>query len=115
MRPAASHVRAGASWTDAPALLAFTALFFGQRPARVDDAFIFYRYAANWAAGLGPVFNRGEHVEGFSSDLWTALLAGAARLGIVPEIAGPALGFLFAAAALLLLGQATRRALPNAR
>ncbi len=40
----------------------------------VDDGYIFLRYARNWANGLGPVFNPGERVEGFSSPLWTALL-----------------------------------------
>lgn len=101
------------AWTDAPALVAFTLYFLGQPRAKVDDAFIFYRYAANWAAGLGPVFNPGEHVEGFSSDLWTAMLAVAARLGWAPHRAGPALGFACTAVTLLLLGHATRRAFPG--
>jgi hypothetical protein len=41
----------------------------------VDDAFISFRYARNIAAGLGPVFNAGERVEGFSNPLLTGLLA----------------------------------------
>jgi hypothetical protein len=45
----------------------------------VDDSYIFYRYASNWAAGHGLVYNVGEHVEGFSSLLWTMLLAVGAR------------------------------------
>src|SRR5690606_13954797 len=40
-----------------------------------DDAFISFRYAKNWAAGLGPVFNPGEWVEGYTNFLWMALLA----------------------------------------
>jgi len=40
-----------------------------------EDAYITFRYAQNWAAGLGPVYNPGEHVLGFSSPLWTAWLA----------------------------------------
>jgi hypothetical protein len=41
----------------------------------IDDAYITFRYARNIAAGLGPVFNPGERVEGFSNPLLTALLA----------------------------------------
>src|SRR5206468_3388663 len=40
----------------------------------VDDAFIQFRYAANLAAGHGPVFNPGERIEGASGGLWMALL-----------------------------------------
>ena len=35
----------------------------------MDDPYITFRYAANLAAGHGPVFNIGEHVEGFTSPL----------------------------------------------
>jgi arabinofuranosyltransferase len=41
----------------------------------VDDTFISLRFASNLAQGLGPVFNTGERVEGFSTPLWVALLA----------------------------------------
>ena len=47
-----------------------------------DDAFISFRYAQNFANGLGLVFNEGERVEGYTNFLWTVLLAGAARLGL---------------------------------
>ncbi|MAE69197.1 MAG: hypothetical protein CME06_01875 [Gemmatimonadetes bacterium] len=57
---------------------------------RVDDAFILFRYAAMWASGEGPVFNPGELVEGYSSPLWVAILAG------VHRIAGHALVPVFA-------------------
>lgn len=40
-----------------------------------DDAFISFRYAANWLAGDGLVFNAGEYVEGFTNFLWVILLA----------------------------------------
>ena len=36
-----------------------------------DDAFISFRYAENWARGLGVVFNPGERVEGYTNFLWT--------------------------------------------
>ena len=51
-----------------------------------EDAYITFRYAANWAAGLGPVFNASEHVLGFTSPLWTALVAVGVGLGQDPVI-----------------------------
>ncbi len=51
-----------------------------------EDAYITFRYAANWAAGQGPVFNPGEHVLGFSSPLWTALIAFGLKLGADPIV-----------------------------
>ena len=47
----------------------------------VDDAFIVFRYAENWANGLGPVYHEGELVEGFSDLAWVLLMSLAARLG----------------------------------
>jgi hypothetical protein len=41
-----------------------------------DDAFIIYRYARNFAAGLGMVYNPGEHYLGTSSAGYTLLLVG---------------------------------------
>ena len=69
----------------------------------VDDSFIFYRYAANWGHGLGPVFNRGEYVEGFSSFLWTAMLALPSSVGLSPANTAPALGLLLAAGCIVLV------------
>src|SRR5262245_55848844 len=48
----------------------------------VDDSFITYRFARNWASGLGPVFQPGERVEGYTSFLHMALLALARRAGV---------------------------------
>lgn len=39
-----------------------------------DDSFITYRYANNIVRGFGPVFNRGERVEGFTNFLWLMLI-----------------------------------------
>jgi len=44
-----------------------------------DDAFITYRYADNWAAGRGLVFNPGEAVLGTSAPGWALLLGALAR------------------------------------
>ncbi len=79
----------------------------------IDDSYIFYRYAENWAHGLGPVFNRGEYVEGFSSFLWTLIVAAAASLGISPQHAAPALGIVLALASIFLLALITQALAPS--
>jgi hypothetical protein len=40
-----------------------------------DDAYISFRYAANFLAGEGLVYNYGERVEGYTNFLWVMLLA----------------------------------------
>jgi hypothetical protein len=40
----------------------------------VDDAYISFQYAKNWALGQGLVFNPGERVEGYTNFLWVVLL-----------------------------------------
>jgi arabinofuranosyltransferase len=58
----------------------------------VDDANIFFVYAKNFAEGHGFVYNvGGERVEGFSSMLWTLVLAGVFLIFSKPE---PAILFL---------------------
>ena len=53
-----------------------------------DDAFVSFTYARNLARGDGLVFNRGEHVEGYTNTLWVLLLAAAARVGLdIPRVA----------------------------
>lgn len=66
---------------------------------QVDDAYIAYRYAANWLAGHGLVFNPGEYVEGFTSPLWVALVALGMALGVEATLVGHVLGLLSGAAA----------------
>ena len=74
----------------------------------LDDAYITFRYARHLADGYGlGAWNRtGEHVEGYSSLLWTLLLAAAARLGVDIRLASKVLG---AAAALVLIAALIRR------
>jgi len=67
------------------AYLVCNALYY--YPITVDDTFICFRYAANWLAGDGLVFNPGERVEGYSDFLWVALSAGLLALGI-PALVG---------------------------
>jgi len=65
-----------------------------------EDAFIYYRYAWNWAHGRGLVFNAGDRVEGFSEPIWMAVLALLARLGLDLPMTAPALGIACGAATL---------------
>jgi arabinofuranosyltransferase len=51
-----------------------------------DDAFISFRYARNWVAGQGLVYNPGERVEGYTNFLWTTLIALGLRLGLGAEL-----------------------------
>src|SRR4029453_8880455 len=50
-----------------------------------DDAYISWRYADNFARGLGLVWNAGEYVEGYTNFLWTVILAIPHRLGLDVE------------------------------
>jgi hypothetical protein len=43
-----------------------------------DDAYITYRYARNLSLGLGFVYNRGEHILGTTTPLYTLILAAGA-------------------------------------
>ena len=52
---------------------------------QVDDAYISYRYANNFADGLGLVFNRGERVEGYTNLLWVLLVSLGVKLGFVAD------------------------------
>jgi hypothetical protein len=49
----------------------------------LDDAFVFFRYADNFALlDYGLVYNKGEFVEGFTSPLWTLLLSAVRVTGL---------------------------------
>ena len=80
----------------AAAALTFVATLtvFLSRVLTLDDAYITFRYARHLAEGFGfGAWNRtGEHVEGYSSLLWTLLLALAARVGVDVRIASKVLG-----------------------
>ena len=72
------------SWAPG-ALVGAALLFFVIENRRIhspiDDAFIFYRYARHLAEGHGLGFNIGERVEGFTSCLWTLLVAAGVAAG----------------------------------
>lgn len=50
----------------------------------VDDPYITFRYAANFLAGHGPVFNVGERVEGYTSPLH--LLLSLVLMALAPSV-----------------------------
>ena len=58
----------------------------------VDDSYISFRYARNFARGLGLVYNEGERIEGYTNFLWTVLLAGGIKLGVDPNVAAKIMG-----------------------
>ncbi|HET6202703.1 MAG TPA: hypothetical protein VFI25_07860 [Planctomycetota bacterium] len=61
----------------------------------VDDAFVYSRYAENFAQGHGLVFNPGERADGYTSFLWVTFLAFAAKLGFGTVVTAKALGLGF--------------------
>lgn len=72
------------------------------REVLIDDAFISYRYAANWVNGKGVCFNPGETVEGYTNFLWMAISAAAIALGGDPVAVTVSLGVYSFLAALVL-------------
>src|SRR5215472_8564943 len=88
-------------------IVAALAVPFSRLPP-LDDAYITFRYARHLAEGygLGAWNHTGERVEGYSSLLWTLLLAGAARLRVDVLLASKAFGMV---AALLVLAVLFRR------
>ncbi|MBN2490213.1 MAG: hypothetical protein JXQ29_05135 [Planctomycetes bacterium] len=105
-------VRAAAPAALAALIFLLATVLVGGDP--VDDAAITFRYARNLAAGHGLCFNPGERVEGYVHFLWIVLLAATERLtGLEPMRAGPELGRLFGALAVvwtaLVAGQLRKR------
>lgn len=73
-----------------------------------DDSYISLRYAENFAAGRGPVYNEGERVEGYTNFLWVALLALGAWPGLDLVRLAQVYGIVCCAGTLLLLARAHR-------
>jgi hypothetical protein len=96
-------------------LLALSLLLLGYNVYRyhgylIDDTYISVRYAKHLAEGLGPVFNPGERVEGYTNFSFVLLAALFLRLGIEPV---PALKLVCCGMALLLLGVLARLERPG--
>lgn len=58
----------------------------GTASALHDDAFISFRYAANFAGGRGLVYNPGERVEGYTNPLYVLGAAAVIKAGGAPEV-----------------------------
>ena len=88
----------------APALIALGArLLTG--PHAIDDAYITFRYARNFAEGLGLVYNPGEWVLGTTAPVWAILLGSGYKLGLtdLPWLATALAAVCDAASAALLV------------
>ncbi|HVW29285.1 MAG TPA: hypothetical protein VHC69_28155 [Polyangiaceae bacterium] len=75
----------------------------------VDDAYIAFRYAANFADGSGLVWNPGERVEGYTNPLWVILMSGFAKLGVDLVLPGILSSLAFAAACVAIVVHLGRR------
>ncbi len=68
-----------------------------------DDAYITLRYARNLADGVGPVWNAGERVEGYTNFLWMVLLAAMHVAGMDLVTASLVLAYVASFACLLFV------------
>jgi arabinofuranosyltransferase len=82
------------------------------RTHTVDDAYISFRYARNFARGLGLVYNEGQRIEGYTNFLWTVLMGGVVKVGIEPVVAAKAIGAACSIGSLVLVYEISRRLLP---
>ncbi len=67
-----------------------------------DDAYISFRYAANYLNGDGLVFNAGERVEGYTNFLWTVFMIIGGLLSIDPTPFAAILGMIFGSLNILI-------------
>jgi arabinofuranosyltransferase len=74
-----------------------------------DDAYITFRYIKNFIAGNGLVFNIGERVEGYTTFLWTVLLALPMKLGLDVLSLSRTLGIAFSLGSIALLWPVSRQ------
>ncbi|MCX5886391.1 MAG: hypothetical protein NT096_10865 [Proteobacteria bacterium] len=69
----------------------------------VDDSYITFRYAENLAKGWGPTFNKlPPRAEGYSSILWTVIMAIPHIIVFSPVIFSKVLGLIFTIATLMI-------------
>ena len=80
-----------------------------------DDAFITFRYAKNFLAGEGLVFNPGQRVEGYTNLLHLLLVAGISTLGIDLVTAGRSVGIVSALLLVALSGTLAAQLVPARR
>ena len=80
-----------------------------------DDAYITYRYVANYLSGHGLVFNYGEFVEGITNHGWAVILAAAGALDIDYVSFAHILGWLCGIATIVITYELMRTILPKAK
>ena len=104
---------AGSPLASRVAILSIAVIFAGHawlfRGFFVDDAYISFRYVAQFAAGNGLVYNIGERVEGYSNFLWILLLTPFRLLGVDLLLASKAMGGAFGIATVILTWSWARR------
>lgn len=78
-----------------------------------DDAYISFRYARNFAEGLGLVYNPGVDppVEGYSEFLWVVLMGAVEALDFDPAVASRVVSIASGAALLVLVQRLIQRRL----
>jgi len=98
------HLERVIAWIGlAAALVLFTWFATWTWDSVVDDSYISARYAAQFAAGNGMVYNAGEPpVEGVTNLSWTFLLAQGLRAGVPAMYLMPWMGYVFGALAIVL-------------
>ncbi len=74
-----------------------------------EDCFITLRYVSNTVSGYGPVFNVGEHVQGYTHPAWFVLLLVGSLIFGNPLWVAYGLCFLFTLLTVWWVGHATLR------
>ncbi|MFT5284173.1 MAG: hypothetical protein ACI8TQ_000329 [Planctomycetota bacterium] len=70
------------------------AIFVVAQKCWIDDSFISFRYARNFVADHGLVFNAGDPVEGYTNFLWTIVTSIGLSLGFVAMPFAQAMGLV---------------------
>ncbi len=97
-----------------PALAAF-AVIAAWLNFTQDDAYISYRYVANFLNGHGLVFNIGERVEGFTNFGWVTYMILWGGIGLSYIIASKITGFLCGAATIVVTHLIAREVIGDSR
>jgi hypothetical protein len=105
--------RSRAEWLIVAAASALLVALAARYDFFCDDAFITLRYAHNLAHGAGPVYNPGEHVEGYTSFVWMLLAAAVSALGLPVTTSVQALGALSGVLLIAATMQLWRRVEPE--
>jgi arabinofuranosyltransferase len=98
----------GQYWPLLPATLLY-GLLANRLNFTQDDAYISYRYVANFLNGHGLVFNIGERIEGFTNLGWTIIMILFGSLGLDFILISKLMGFLFGGGLIVLTFLIARR------